>query len=589
MPGVERQYAHDAQGREYWYKNGQWEPVNEVSSAEAIGIGAGESMINLGRGLKQGINTVGEFFGDDASRRSNERLEALQAGDQEIMQGLREENPVSTMIGNALPAVATAPLAGTSILGGAALGASGGALSIGSLEERAKRALIGGAGGSVVPGAQKLMSMSQRVSSGIRNSAQEISGASRFGNMVTRGSNRLLRQEPSIGAEVQAQRLAGMPDEVPITGDAFDQTAAQFEREVFAPDSVGAARPAGTTIGDAAPRNSQERQLLEGLNKDAQGLTPGQADALATMQREGITLEPGMKTGNRGQRLLTASAKSNPLTANTFETMVTAPNRQVLNRKIGAALGEENLDEFTPSTIVNIEERLSDVRTDIMDRTPRLQTGDAAKNIKQISDEYLQSPRYGGVNDPVQVRLNKLSEIIEGSGDTIDTAQYQRLREDMRSLQRTATGTGDSTTADTLGDAVEELDKMFEANVSGADAAAWRATTQQFRLLNALERGKAIGDNGQIRLGSLSNNLKRVFKREFGKDNRFRGKEIEGTSRENKELFELVKALGKYQDLVGDSGTATRGSLSSILGDKTSAIAALGSRPLMRQWIKRSQ
>jgi len=120
---ADRQIAHDAQGREYWYKNGQWEPINEVSPAESLMIGAGESFVNLGRGIKQGINEVGELFGDEASARSNERLDKLQAGDQEIMQGLREENPISTFIGNTLPAIAAAPLGGASIPG--QMGAAG--------------------------------------------------------------------------------------------------------------------------------------------------------------------------------------------------------------------------------------------------------------------------------------------------------------------------------------------------------------------------------------------------------------------------------------------------------------------------------
>lgn len=571
---VERDRGHDEAGNEYWWKNGQWELVNEVSGAEAVLIGAGESFTNLGRGVQQLGLGAGEFLGIDGAREAQAELAQRQAGDQQAMQGLREENPVSTFVGNVLPSVLSAPLGGSSLLGQAALGFGEGALAYGSGQERLQRGAMNAA---VVPA----IPMAARVSQSIIKSGQEIAQRGlpdMSSGIVGRTINRALESRgKSIADEIAEETgLGRVVDDPSLTG--------------FADDSVGAGRPAGTDGPQVLRNNSNLRVISESMEKPDAVLTNAERQSVQDLIDEGFVLEPGMVDGNKASKLMSESMKSDPIFANTMDDLIQAPNKRNLNKKILEAFGQSG-DEITDSTLANIEEKLAAQYDDVFKSVGKDFKLDQKfrDEVRTIGDEFEAGFKSTGASDPVAKRVEKMSEFA--NNETMSTREYRLFREQLRKLQRTANKADDQNSAEVYGDLVEQMDDQFARSTAetAPDAAKnFGETTQQWRLLNALETGQAIGRDGQIKLGTLSNNLKRNFKREFARDNRFKGEQLP-TDEKFLKLFKSVRGLNKQASIIGDSGTSSRNAVQNLFQDPTVAIGKLMTKGFIRRWIKNSQ
>ncbi len=122
-------------------QTGTWVP--DAGTTETLLVGAGAGLTRYGRGLLNVLN-----IGDVDARRERQRI------DDRFLSGLREANPVASAIGEALPALATAPLsAGTSAARfalAAGLGAAEGGLTGAATDRGAGMGALLGAGGGFV-------------------------------------------------------------------------------------------------------------------------------------------------------------------------------------------------------------------------------------------------------------------------------------------------------------------------------------------------------------------------------------------------------------------------------------------------------
>lgn len=575
---IEGNIAHDNSGREYIWQGGQWVPFDDVSGGEALLIGAGESFVDLGRGVQQLALGAGEFLGIEGAGEAQRELSELQRSDKELLAPLRERQGGAMLAGNILPSILTAPLGGSSLLGQAALGFTEGALAFGSPEERLTRGAINAA---VVPA----IPMAARVSSAIIDSGTKISqrgiATTGPGNFVERTLNRVLETRgKSIAEEIADETAAGarLVDDPSLTG--------------FADDSVGAGRPAGTRGPESGIPDTNP---LFGVSKEfsevKQPISATERESMQNLLDEGFTLEPGMTDGNRAARLLSESMKSDPIFANTMDDLIQAPNKRNLNRLILQAFGKQG-DEITDATLANIEEGLAREYSQVFESVPKtFEIDDVMRsNIKSIADDFESGFKSTGASDPVAKRIQKMSDLA--SQESMSTQQYRLFREQLRKLQRTANKADDQNSAEVYGDMVEQLDDQFSRSIQSSDNPdafkQFNETTQRWRLLTALDRGQAIGRDGNIKLGTLSNNLKSTFKREFARDNRFKGEQLP-TDEKFLKLFKSIKGLNKQQSLVGDSGTASRQAINNILSNPTETLVKLGSKGFIKRWIKNAQ
>ena len=520
------QYAQDSDGRVYEYKRGRWELRQApVSAGEAVMIGAGRTFTSLGRGIADLVAAPGAQI-NPAFQEFRQGLAQAEASEAPIFGQLQAEQPIPTTIGQLLPYLASAPLTLNSVPGTMALEGAIGAAEYGTLQERLLRGGFAAAAGGA--GA----TLAQRVQRGIQNSAATI--AARQG-------------------------------------------------DEFLPGTAGAAQAAD--VGQVG-RQSGFRRLANIAGEQAP-LTDAQELAVNNLARRGYQLEPGMASNNRVARFLSASAKRQPGFADIMAREIEDVNDTLFTRQTLRALGQSG-DEFNDSTILQIEQRLNDTFDAIRARNPQLKGANRARDeLQRLRDSFSRGVRTTGKFDPEERRLEKLIAEMERLGDEINTERYAQWRSEYRAVQRSGQGAApDPNKVSTAGDVVEILDEWFGRNVAPDDAQEYFAAVQQFRLLRSLDKPQVLGTDLKLRPQALARELRKSYSSEFWKNDKF------GTLEqfpEIKQLFEDVRSLAKFPEIVPNSGTATNQAVANIFGDRTALVQQMAFRPLLRQWIKAAQ
>ncbi len=531
---AERITGTDASGIKYEFKNGQWVPMAEDPGIIGAGlIGAGETFATLGRGaadlganLVQDIVPGAEQFREDLMR---DQLESNQ-----LMQPLQEMRPISTMVGQALPYVAAAPLGGSRVGGQVALDAALGGLGLGTPEERLQRAgfgAVGALGGNAV----------QRVLQGIRS-----------------GSRAVANQAAETGAD-------------------------------FLPGTAGAAQvgeipgPGRITPLRRAIQNAGRQITGEGIE------SPTDVRHMLTLRQQGYLLRPGSQTGNRAADQLMSFTENNPLLADVVQQELNQVNKQNFNRQLLGVLGREvpetRAAEFAPETIAQLRNETAGIVDEIKAANPTVKITDAGKKrIRRLRTSFVKDVSTISAEDPAQKVIDNTLEQLNRS--TFSTDRYTRIRSRLRDLQINASERRQRARADLLGGVVEELDKMFERSVGKADAEKFRLATGRFRLLEALDQHGVVSPEGDINIPSLNRVLRQVFKDEYGGMNEFGGLD---EFPEFGQLFDTVKAFNRFRDIPMGSPTATRLQARDILTEPGLTAATLAARPIVRAMIRNAQ
>lgn len=527
------QTATDPNGNVFEFVNGDWRPQRaQPSTGEAIAIGAGKTFESVIEGAKDlGLAAIEQLpFAPDVSGARQNIAQKMQSN-APFFDELSQQQPIATGVGQALPFLAAAPLAGASIPAQAALGAVEGGIQFGTPQQRLTNSLIGG---GLAAGGAGALNLVQRVSQGISGSARNIAQ----------------RRTESFGGA----------------------------------DSAGAVRVEDSVVGTGS--QSRNRSFLQNAGSDVEGVGAQSAEGLANLKRGvelGIMFKPGAQSGNIAGKQFFASASSSPLLSDIVQRTITTKNNQTLSKLTLRALGQKG-NEFTDATLTNIETGLSRTRDTIAKNNPVIKVDNTfTKKIDDITSGFETNPAILSEVDPVMRNIEKFKSIVT-KGDSITSGQYMKLRKQMRSLQRKFKDDAEAQAA--IGDTIDAFDGLFSRSVSAADKKAFDKTTQQFRLLQALEKPGVIGNDKIIRPGALGRNFSKIFKTEFTRGDKF---ETLKDLPEFKDLFDATKVFNHFPDVVGDSGTATRSSLKNILGDKLGTAATLAARPLFQKIIESAQ
>lgn len=336
----------------------QHSAVNDVGPVDSLMIGAGNTFNKIGAGV------ASLFGGDDTDARIN----AEQAESDRLMAPLRDERPVTSAIGGALPYVATAPLSG-GLTTQAALGAG-----LGGLEHsqqggsgQAQNAMIGGGLAALPFGVGRAMR-------NVTGRAPQNAGLNTTVDLVSPGA--ILRTGPADGAFEIPQDLV----------DRLNQ-------------SIGGA------AGDAAPAFGADEAMALGMR-----------------------LTPGERTGNVALQKLEASLSSNPITSGPFDA-IKGQNQRVVNEIAGEAIGvklppgadelSEDLLDTARTTLSNQFELLTEGRQ--IPVTPEF--------TAQL-DALVQGADKGlfGAGEVAGKALSRLQRMAFGS---ITDAQYQSFSSDI--------------------------------------------------------------------------------------------------------------------------------------------------------------
>ena len=449
--------AVDESGRVFEWREGRWQPRDETTAAEAVAIGAGEAFTNLGRGLADiAASSVDQISPQAAQFR--EDLAKTAAEERELFGELQERRPFSTLFGQALPYIVSAPIAGNTIGTQALTEAALGFLNYGDFEERAERGAIGFAGG-VIGG-----TVADRVRAAIQSSS---------------------RQARERGAGVGAERVE----------DSVIGTGSQSQTRTILQN-------AGQPVAGRGIDNENERQAL----RDAVNL--------------GIRVEPGMVTGNRASRQIVASMNANPLLSDVVQREITEPNQILYTKLATRALGDET-DAITPTWVERTYNRISDEYDRIAQKYPTLPGGrPLTQALESLKGNYTRSARTTGPEDPEIKRLEKVINIF-AEGERIKVDEFLEQRSVYRDIQRDAARNGESNVAAIASEVVDVLDRHLMDNIQDSDAKRFFDNVQAFRLLKAIDRPATVGGDLRLRPGAIGRQLRKDFRAEFWQNDRF--------------------------------------------------------------------
>lgn len=331
-------------GVTYRVNNGQLgQPMSgaETTASEESGIGA--ALIGAGRTLK--------------SWASSTPMAEFDQGEREAYQALQEQRPFSTMAGEAAPYLATAPLAGTGMLGmgaNAGIGAGLSALDVeqgGTVGSRAAWGGIGSVGGDI---AGRVMGRMGKALMGRRTKALP---SSKYGKILEDQG-----YEMTPGMRTGRQELQNLDRRVlqkgggaDIYGDLVENNQARLNKQVA--DAIGIGVDESGEIADEA---------LEGFGKEVNRVYKSVADALGEVDLGQEVLEELQDTGISAvtRRL---PEKGTRIAGKDLEKIRQALSQRTKSPEIGdiAYAARESVEEIYEA---NIPEQVAREFTDIKKR-----------------------------------------------------------------------------------------------------------------------------------------------------------------------------------------------------------------------------
>lgn len=566
----------DKQGNAWHWSESQndWVPSGEeVSPAMGVVLGTGRRLQNVGQGIR-------ELVGADPASQSDEL----------VSESLSSQAPISSVVGDVLPDVAA----------GFGVGTVGrGASMVQRMRAAGQVAGLEGALGAAAPG-----TASERLERGMTGAAFGAGGFA-VGEMSMRIVNNIRRsRQASLAEPGGAQPAAGLAD--PASPAAANQNLPPgFD------GSAGAARADDVDIfNEPVPGEFDAKRGFMGLGDEEAGASIAELEAMEKGLQMGVTFEPGVGTGNIATRQAFASGKRFPVFSDIAHSEITSKNTALYQDKALKALGETG-GEFDHNTLSKIDGRIDDTLSNIYERTPGLSTSkiinparqpteealDIGMALNRVADDHISSARYQGKKDPAVATVRQAAELIESQskGGKLSTQSYAKLRSELRNEHRKYTSgqAPNHNAAETMNEAIEQLDEWFGASVSKEDSDLFHKTMQQYRLLQSIDKPNALSNALALRPGNIASNLRKNYRVEYARNNRFfqggEQKSVKELDPAISEFFDATKVFTAFPDLVGDSGTATNAFLQNALGDIPGTAAALAARPAFRAGIKMLQ
>ena len=293
---------------------------------------------------------------------------------------------------------------------------------------------------------------------------------------------------------------------------------------------------------------------LTAASRGAVGLDPFHRELVRQADDLGIALTTGQRTGIESLQRIEASLGSTPLTSKPFDDL-RAHNQRVLNQLAARAMGESvpyASARVSGSMLGRAQERISAIFESVADAVDRVPLdADLSRALTETVQKHARGiARSGDTEKLVQDVFRLAGENGEPGARFLTGRQVMDGRSALtRELQR-ASNAGDGNTMLGIYEIIDALDDAFAraaSDQSGDVMGRWKIARDQWRIKDALEQGKAVTTGGNVKAATLDGVLRRRYAQEY-----LRG----GTG--VMPIFDAVKILTEFRDIVGDSGTATR-------------------------------
>ena len=410
-------------------------------------------------------------------------------------------------------------------------------------------------------------------------------------------------------------------------------------------------RPAPPAIDDVdlispdagRPLSSFQDRIQEWVRKIDEGATTDgipDVEAVGAPERKrlvdraedlGIFVSNGQRYGNKPLQSFENSLATNPITSRPWAENAERNSvryAQILARAIG-----ERGDAVTPAMLGNATARLSGEFSEIARDLDALMPGEAGmfgpateffdkidgaalqeigdiRNMRLITEDLGQDVASGMTGRGRQflrtieenLKVRPMVDVIKFKIDdgSLSGTELMGIRsslvDEVRTLSRNPTGAAQGTQLAAMGDMVDAIDDYVVRVTSEAGnlelAGRYAVARSQWRVLQAVQKGKALDNLGEVRARSVDSILRTEYPVEYRRG-RLTGQE-KGRSFEVQALADFMDATrigaSVTADIVGNSGTATRQVVGDLLqGDITGvtgllarmAVGSRGSRAFM--------
>lgn len=302
-----------------------------------------------------------------------------------------------------------------------------------------------------------------------------------------------------------------------IFGKAFDLLGRAFSNSAEA--GVNAARGRAPRVpGQTA---DETKRLLKFAEDESVNLTPAQR----SRQRRQFQDEARMSSQPSGQKL-----------HDQWEVQDAQINQMVADR-----FGIENGSQFTPDVARQIDDTINKAYKEAEEGLTRT-VGD---------DQFLEGAAELSVNSGLsKTQKSQLDDYAMQVADGMDGKELMNLRKKLQKQVKNNQATnGDY--SDALYGLVNQIDDLIERTAPTGVGAKFADARDMARVRMAMEKGAAIGKDGNINARSLDTALGNVYRGEF---KRGRGHSNPATER----VFDAARLGNFLRDGIPNSGTATR-------------------------------
>lgn len=477
------------------------DPMGDVSSQkEAAWLGAGKAVADTGRGIKQAATEAWQAF------HPLQTLERVALGQPLQSDQLRAEQDAVNKRDASLMAQPGANWG----YGGMKLGLSIPAAFIPGANTAMGAAITGLGMGAAEP-------------QGVNGSRAESALAGMAGSVAGQAGGQAL-------GEALARRAAQR---------AMTRQAAQVGGQIeMGPGQVGA-----NALVEANPTATARTRIDYGTVDPAaqSGLTAAQRQAMRRGQDLGMRFTPGQATGNRSLQRLEAKASSQPWSSGTFDN-ININNERVVTREFLRSIGEQGND-LTPDVLRRATERIGRVFDHAAENNATQYTGALEARLSALEQQAAAELVPNAEGQVATRTLNNIVEMAARGNGVLEGPAFQAVRRNVNNL---VNGSNPALAQWARG-VRDALDEALLQSVGPEQAAALGTARQQWRILaTARDRLGALSQSGKVNARTLANALTQGDARGM----------LMGANRSG--LYDALRAVQAFPDIVGNSGTATR-------------------------------
>jgi hypothetical protein len=376
--------------------------------------------------------------------------------------------------------------------------------------------------------------------------AEEARQSREFGEETYRGSN----PNATMAGEIATTApMAVMPGGLP-TQIALGATEYGLDYDPDQSGLMNAGVGAATTGVFGMAFDFLGRAFKNGLGGVADTVSPrtprvaGQgADETARLAKiakdEGVNMTPGQRTRSRRQMQDEARMASQPYGQKIND--IKDAQTEKINQMVMDRFGIKNADNITP----NVRRQMDETITNAYQKAEEGLT-------RTVGDETFLTNSVGLATDDALTAAQKaqLEAVGKRVNQGMDGKELMNLRKKLqKQVKNNQQSNGDF--ADSLNSMVSEIDDLIERTAPEGVAMQFADARDMARVRMAIEKGAAIGKDGNINPRSLDTALGSVYQKEF---KRGAGAANEGTQR----VFDAARLGTFLSDGIPNSGTATR-------------------------------